>query len=327
MDKNERKVFVGIDVSKDTLEVIRSDWNKSRSHRNDEGGIAKVIKELILQEVKLVVIEPTGGYESAMVKALQEKEVAVAVVNPRQTHDFGRSMGILAKTDPIDARMLMMYGEKIGPKASSKISPAVEELQALNRRRSQLTKMLVQEKNHAKVPTLSSDERQSIKESKKFINKQIRKIDELRLELVKKHAELKAVYEALDEQDGIAEQGACVLLGEIPELGELNRGEISALVGVAPLNQDSGKHAGKRKIAGGRMVARCLLYMLTLTAIRRNAYLKGHYRSLVKRGKLKKVAIVACMRKYLIYLNTKIGVVKTKLRSTLPPSLPTEQIA
>jgi len=311
MNEKEVEVYVGIDVSKDTLEVFVSGWSHSRRYKNNEKGMSTVVNELCQYKVKLVVIEATGGYEQAVVKVLQSNSIGVAVVNPRQTHNFARSLGVLAKTDPIDARMLMIYGEKAEPRETRKVSAAMEELQALNRRRSQLNAMLVQEKNHAKIPTLSADERQSIKETKKFINKQIRKVDELRSNLLEKDAELKAIYQVLDEQDGIACQGACVLMGDIPELGELNRGKIAALIGVAPFNRDSGTIEGKRRILGGRAGPRSLLYMLTLTGIRRNEHLNVYYRKLVKSGKAKKVAIVACMRKYLIYLNTKVGAVKT----------------
>jgi transposase len=139
----------------------------------------------------------------------------VSVANPRQTHSFAKSLGNLAKTDSIDARMLLKYAEKMSPRPTRVLSEAMEELQALNRRRSQLTQMRAQEKNHAKAPTLSTEERQSIKETKKFINKQIRKIDELRGKLLEKDPELQSIYQALDDQDGIARQGACVLMGEI----------------------------------------------------------------------------------------------------------------
>jgi transposase len=160
---------------------------------------------------------------------------------------------------------------------------------------------------------VTAAERKSIKETKKFLNKQIRENDKARRALVDSDKTLKPIIQALDDEAGIALQGACSMVGIVPELGELNRGKISALVGVCPYNKDSGTQQGSRSIAGGRATARSILYMLTLYAIRRNEHIKSFYRRLVKSGKLRKVAIVACMRKYLIYLNTKIAKLKKEL--------------
>jgi len=314
MNEERKEVFVGIDVSKDTLEVYMTGWSKSRCHKNDTVGIGKIIEDLKGERVGLVVIEATGGYERTVIQTLQGQGLMVAQANPRQTHSFGQSLGTLAKSDPIDSKTLALYAEKIRPRAMIRLSDEMLELQALNRRRDQLNDFLVQEKNHAKNPTVSDSERQCIKESKKFIRRQIRKVDELRLKIVEKEATLKAIYQALDDEDGIAQQGACMLMGGIPELGDLNRAKVSALVGVAPYNDDSGKREGNRSIYGGRKAPRNILYMLTLTAIRRNEHIRKVYLNLVKRGKLKKVAIVACMRKYIIYLNSRIAEVKRELK-------------
>lgn len=317
MTTEKKEVYCGIDVSKNNLDVKTNTWSRSSRFNNTKEGaeqISKIFNEL---QVSLVVIESTGGYETMLIKILQAAGLAVSLVNPRQTHAFAKSLGINAKTDSIDAGMLALYAEKITPRVLPKIEPDMEKLQSLNRRRAQLTDMLVQEKNRAKAPQVSAEEFASIKETKKLIRAQIRKIDALRDSCIQSSAKLKAFYQALDDEDGIAQQGACVLMGEIPELGELNRAQVAALVGVAPMNNDSGKLQGLRSIYGGRSKARSMLYMLTMAAIRRNEHIKSFYRRLVRSGKIKMVALVACMRKYLIYLNTKVAAAKLKLTTPL----------
>jgi transposase len=307
MGTETTEVYCGIDVSKDSLEVMVTGWSKSRRYKNEASGLEELVTALRKCVVGLVVIEATGGYELKAIKALQGAEIKVALVNPRQTHAFGKSLGQSAKTDPIDAAMLMLYAERMSPRVLAKIDPDMEKLQALNRRRSQLTEMLVQEKNRAKAADVMPEERESIQVTKKLLRQQIRAIDAHRTRCIEGSAKLKCFYKALDDQDGIAQQGACMLMGDIPELGELNRQQVAALVGVAPFNNDSGQRRGQRSIYGGRSSARSMLYMLTMAAIRRNVHIKNFYRRLVQRGKVKMVALVAAMRKYLIHLNSVVA--------------------
>jgi transposase len=300
-------MYVGIDVSKSTLDVKSKKWDASEGYKNTASGIKQVVKRLVSDETKLVVMEATGGYERAVAKALQAAGVPVAVMNPWQTKNFAKSLGLRAKTDPLDADMLARYGEAVKPEATKILSEEEFELKQLLQRRLQLVAQRVQEKNrleHA-TPMVAKSINKIIKVLRAETKQIARKIEEL----VAERPELQTEVDILKSAKGIGDISAHGLKLLLPELGQLNRKQIAALVGVAPFNDDSGKRGGQRSITGGRSEVRAVLYMATLTAIRCNVKIKNFYKKLVRRGKKKKLALVASMRKFLVCLN---AMLKTK---------------
>lgn len=298
-----KKIIYGIDVSKDTLECSLGVNKKVITIKNILEAIRKFVGKAKEQGVALVVVEATGGYERLLVTELWLQEVPVSVVNPRQTWAFAKSLGCEAKTDSIDANMLALYGERVMPRATPAPAEGILELQSLLCRRNQLTQMLVSEKNHLKSPLISGKIKTSIITIISHLKSSIKEID----------AEIKKVIacsQALSDKAGVLKEikgvGAVLanqLIANLPELGELNRKKICALVGVAPFNNDSGSFLGKRRISGGRMEIRNVLYMATMTAIRCNDKIRAFYLRLVKAGKQKIVALVASMRKFLTVIN------------------------
>ena len=294
-------MYVGIDVSKGKLDVAGSVWSAPEQYRNSKGGIGKLVKKLAKEKATLVVMESTGGYERAVAKALQERQIPVAVVNPWRTHNFAKSLGERAKTDSIDAEMLWKFGEAVKPSPTTVSSDDEFELKQLLLRRIQLVHQRTSEKNrleHA-APVVA----QSIRKMIKALRTEIAKITEKIGELLAKDVQQMSKIALLKSAKGIGDLSAYSLKLLLPELGTLNRKQIAALVGVAPFNHDSGTQQGERCIKGGRSEIRSVLYMATLTAIRCNPKIKTFYKKLVKKGKRKKVALVACMRKFLVCLN------------------------
>lgn len=295
-------MYIGIDVSKAILDVKASTWGIMKQFKNQSTDISQLIKELAGQEVKLIIVEATGGYERDLVVALSEQKLPIAVINPRRTRNFARSIGLLAKTDQIDAEMLMRYGMAIQPAPSKIASPADYQLHQLCHRRLQLIELRTQEKNRlaqAKIKEI----RKSLVSTIKLLSAEINKISaKLALE-IKQHATHATRYQRLITAVGIGEVTAYTLCSLLPELGTIDRKKIAALVGVAPFNNQSGSRDGVRSIYGGRSVVRSALYMATLSAIRHSPKIKDFYKKLLAKGKKKKVAIVACMRKLLVCLN------------------------
>lgn len=302
MREETKEVFVGVDISKDLLEVKISSEDKTNNYQNSVLGISRLIKRI--GKPQLVVLEATGGYEQRLFLALWEKGISVAVMNPRQTHAYGKSKGYLAKTDKIDATILCDYAQRIKPNPTLPISSETQQLKVLSTRRSQLITMLVSEKNRIQAPHISKNIIRSIKATIKHLNTQIKNIDEEIKIIIKHSVELNKKKETLIKVKGVGETLASTLLAELPELGMLNRNQVAALVGVAPFNKDSGYKQGQRSTYGGRKQVRSILYMATLSAIRCNAILKTFYKRLVSAGKKKMVALVATMRKFIIFLNT-----------------------
>jgi transposase len=305
--KNESEsfaLFIGLDVSKLHLDVYLPDSRMCLKIDNSEDAmVTNLVKELKKRKNVLVVMEATGGYESTLVKVLQQRQIAVAVVNPRQVRDFAKGIGRDAKTDLIDAEVLSQFGQVVKPAPVAAKSEAEEKLAALVTRRSQLIDLINQEKNRLRQ-TGDREIQGYIRKSLQSLQKQLGAID-LRLEkcVANDTANARKV-EILSSAKGIGPVAISAFLTELPELGKLNREEIAKLVGVAPLNRDSGAWQGKRFIAGGRSYVRRILYMATLVATRHNDKIKRMYQHLLARGKLKKVALVACMRKFLTILNT-----------------------
>lgn len=298
-------IFIGIDVSRDTLEIASSSQPRSWQHPNDASGIDALCTELLSLTPTLVVLEATGGYEFEAAFALQAAGLAVAVVNPRQARDFARAMGALAKTDSLDARVLAEFARALHqhPKRERFVKPLadaeLQRLQALVLRRRQLVGMLTSERHRLRISHASA--RPSIELTIEFLKTQIDGIETECAGHVQAHHD--ALAQALGSVKGIGPATVATLLAELPELGTLTRQRVAALVGVAPLNHDSGQMRGKRAIYGGRANVRNALYMATLVAVRHNAALRTFYQRLVAAGKPKKVALIAAMRKLLGVLN------------------------
>jgi len=297
--------FVGIDVSRATLEVASSTRPETWQQVNDTGGIEAMTAQLLVLAPALVVLEATGGYEFEAAVALQAAGMDVAVVNPRQARDFARAMGMLAKTDRLDARMLMEFARLLDqhPQRERFVKPLadadLQRLQALVLRRRQLVTMLSAER--VRLRQSLSIARPSIESTITFLKTQIDDIERQSAEHVQQHHN--ALAKPLGSVKGIGPATCAMLLAELPELGSLNRRRIAALVGVAPLNRDSGQMRGKRTIYGGRSSVRHGLYMATLSTVRFNPPFKAFYARLLAAGKPKKLALVAAMRKLLTVLN------------------------
>ena len=305
---SDTRLTVGIDVAKATVEVAISGRQKTLALSNDEAGYAALLAELSSLNVGLVLLEATGGFELACATALQLAGLAVAVVNPRQARDFARAMGYLAKTDRIDAAVLADMARTLLARAdlSKLVKPMPDarqlELQALVTRRRQLMAMKLAEDHRMKMPGVR--QRRSLNTIIKALDREIARVDkDLQAFVGANHAELAAL---LDSVKGVGKATISTLLAEVPELGKLSGREVSALVGVAPINRDSGTMRGKRSIFGGRPDVRRVLFMAALVASRHNPVIKAFYQRLLAAGKPKKVALVACMRKLLTILNAMV---------------------
>jgi len=303
-------IFVGIDVSKETLEVALDDKSKTQTYGNNDAGLKELITRLkaLGNRVALVLLEATGGLEQPAAAALCANGFAVMVVNPRQAHDFAKSMGYLAKTDSTDARALShfartLYTSDKRERLLYKLpTPEQEVLLAMVTRRSQLVGMRVAESN--RLASAHTSQRKSIRVILKALDRQIGHIDEDAARLLKDH--FKDKLDLLKGLKGVGPGTQAMLMAALPELGELNQREISKLVGVAPLNCDSGKFKGKRKTWGGRSNVRAALYMATLSATSHDPTIKAFYQRLLLAGKPKKVALTACMHKLLTIINAVI---------------------
>ena len=305
MTQNAYQSFVGIDVSKAKLDVALSPQGTVETIENKTTTIRDLINRRIANlGDTLVVVEATGGYESLVVDCLHSAKIAVAVVNPQRVRDFAKGVGWDAKTDPIDAKLIAYYGEVVGPKPSVAKSRAEKDLTALVIRRRQLLKMITMESN--RLGQASQAVAGFIKESLKSMKKQVETLDHLISKGVHADAASKAKVEIMQSVKGIGPVAISTFITELPELGMLSRGQIAKLVGVAPINHDSGKHQGKRKTGAGRSSVRRVLYMSALVATRHNPRIRVFYQRLLAAGKPKKLALVAAMRKLLTILNTLI---------------------
>jgi len=293
---------VGIDVSKHDLDVHLYPIGRSIQFSNDKEGIGGLLEELADHTIDRIAVESTGGYERDVLCRLLEMSLPVALVNPRPVRDFARAMGLLAKTDRIDASVLARFAAQLKPREHRPTAAETQELRELVVRRRQLVAQLVAQRNqleHVRLGTV----RQSIERTIAHLRSEVAAIEASIDERVSADLTLRARYEALLTVRGVGPATARVLVTELPELGQLNRRSIASLVGVAPFNHDSGKHRGQRRIRGGRRTVCCALYMATLVASRYNPVITAHYQHLRSAGKPKKLALVACMRKLLIHLN------------------------
>jgi transposase len=292
--------YVGIDVSKDRLDVAML-GGQYGSVPNTGEGIAQLVQWLQEVNPELIVVEATGGYQRAVVEALFGAGLAVAVVNPARVRQFARACGLLAKTDKLDAQVLAVFGQKVQPRHYEAKSEAGKQLSALLVRRRQLDETLKAEQNRLRTlpPSLKRSAERIIaclKDEKKLLDTQIQ-------QFMKEQEDWQEPTEILNSAPGVGVVTTATLLADLPELGKMDRKKIAALVGVAPMNYDSGKKRGYRKTKGGRSDVRSVLYMSTLVATRYNPQIRAQYQQLLKRGKLKKVALMACMRKFLTILN------------------------
>jgi transposase len=300
-----RRSFIGIDVSKKLLEVAVHQSNYHLCYPNQPQKLPTLIAELVSLRPARIVLEATGGLERALLQALRAASLPVVVVNPRQVRDFAKALGHLAKTDRLDARVLAHFGAALRPPVRPLKAEQETELDALVGRRNQLSDMLTQEKNR-RASAATKATREDIEEHLEWLKERIKEIDEKLKEQLECSAIWKQKDEILQSVKGIGFVTSLSLLADCPELGQLNRHQIAKLIGVAPLNRDSGQQRGTRHIWGGRAQVRCKLYMATMAAVRFNPVLKSFYQRLIDKNKPKPVAIVACMRKLLTIINVMV---------------------
>lgn len=294
--------FVGIDVSKDRLDVHVCPSGQAFTVPRHDRGLEQLVNDLRSLAPALIVIEATGGFEIAVAAALASAALPLAVVNPRQIRDFARATGRLAKTDILDAQIIALFAERIRPEPRPLADADSQSLAELIARRRQVVEMLGMETNRlrqARNPRVQH----MVKASLKTLKAQLAELDRDIDDSIKRSPIWHAADDLLTSVPGVGNVTARTLIADLPELGRLDRRRLAALVGVAPINRDSGQMRGKRTIAGGRTDVRTALYMATLSAIRWNPIISNHYRALVGRGRPKKVALIACMRRLLGILN------------------------
>ena len=292
---------VGIDVSKVRLDVAVGEAEQF-SVGNDQAGHAQLCERLLAVAPRLIVMEATGGLEREVAAQLTARELPIRIVNPRQVRDFARAAGILAKTDRLDAGVLVRFAQAMRLEPRSLPSEQVQALQALIARRNQLTEMLTMERNRLRLA--HKEVKRDLKKSVKWLESQIRSIDHDIGGKLHECGVWRDKVELLESVPGIARVTSLRLVTTLPELGTLNRRQIGALAGVVPFNRDSGQWRGKRQIYGGRAEARTALYMAALVGSRHNPVLRAFYQRLRAAGKPAKVALTACMRKLLTIINT-----------------------
>lgn len=301
--KTSAKIFVGVDVSKFLLDLFSNDTGESFQIENTELAIENWCLSLLEKKrTVMVVMEATGGYELLLVNQLAKHAIEAAVVNPRQVRDFAKGIGADAKTDSIDAQVLSQFGSVVKPQPIATKSDHEQKHGALVARRTQLLELINQENNRLQQ-SWDVDAKRSVQDVLEMLKKQLKSINTQLASMLLKDTQNQRKIEILNSVKGVGPVTISTLIAELPELGELNRGEVAKLVGVAPINRDSGQKSGKRFIGGGRGQVRKVLYMATLVAIRYNPMIKSFYQHLKANGKVSKVAIVACMRKFITILN------------------------
>lgn len=302
MTQKEAETFIGIDVSKTHLDVAQWEQEVVERYANDATGIAMLVQALTIQStIAFIVVEASGGFEQLLVSELAAAELPVVVVNPTRVRNFARALGQLAKTDPIDARVIAHFAHSVRPEVRPLADSDQQYIKALVSRRRQLIDMQTAEKNRR-----SSINPALLPRLEKHIVWIAAELAELEKELddwINHNTHWRETRKRLESVPGVGPVTSFTLLAELPELGTLSRQKIAALVGLAPFNRDSGRFRGRRHIFGGRSAVRSILYMAALSAIRFNPVIKAFYERLMANGKLFKVAITACMRKLLIILN------------------------
>jgi transposase len=295
------KRYVGIDVSRDTLDVYVRPTGKAWQVTNNARGHAELAQRLGRLTPKLIVLEATGGLERPVSREMAKAGMAVAVVNPRQTRNFARSTGRVAKTDALDASDLARYAEVVQPEPRMLADEETQALAELVRRRQQVVKMAAGEKN--RLRRCSGELRAGIRTHLAWLKEAKEGLDREIAARVRSNPRWRARAQLLRSVRGVGPVLSSTLVACVPELGQVGKKKIAALVGVAPFNRDSGKKCGKRRVSGGRGHVRAVLYMATVAAVRCNPVLRPFYQKLVAAGKEKKVALTACMRRLIVILN------------------------
>lgn len=298
-------VYIGIDVAKDHLDVCALPEAQSWGMAYQEAALSELVRRLKALSPTLVVLEATGGLERALVAALATASLPVVVINPRQARDFARATGELAKTDRIDARMLALFAQRVRPAVRPLADEATQTLDALVLRRRQIVDMLTQEHNRL-LQAATARIARDLKEHIRFLETRLQRVENELQEAIEASPLWRVRDELLRSVPGVGPVLSRTLLAELPELGRLSPRKIAKLVGVAPLNRDSGTLRGRRRIWGGRASVRCALYMAAFSATRHNPVLRHLYQRLREAGKAHKVALVACMRKLIIILNAMV---------------------
>ena len=299
--KPKCEIYIGIDVSKKNLDVYILEHDKHFQFSQTETGLSELVEIIGSFNPALVVLEATGGFENNGASILASSNIPVAVVNPRQVRDFAKATGTLAKTDCLDAKIIAMFGKAIKPNISALPDETLKHINLLVRRRAQLVSILGQEKN--RFSSANGFMAKSIKKHIAWLKKELEQLDKNINDFIKSSPIYKEKVQIFKSTPGCGPVLASSLIAFMPELGKLDRKKIALLAGLAPLNNDSGKFKGKRTIRGGRENIRSILYMPTMAAIRFNPAIKEFYERLLSKGKPKKVAITACMRKLLVTLN------------------------
>jgi transposase len=297
--------YIGIDVAKATLDVAISGAQKVLQFENTELGLKEMLKILPFHAKSLVIMEASGGYEKFPADWLRQRNFKVAIVNAKRVRDFAKASGKLAKTDKIDGQIIMNYGETFEPLCQPMQSELQETLSYLSKRRNQLIKLLTMEKQHLESMQDKGIKKKIVKHIKQ-LEKQLAEVEEKQRELIQTDAKLQENIQKLEKIKGVGKVTAMTVILELPELGKVTHKEVAALAGVAPFNKDSGNKQGKREIWGGRALLRSSLYMAILSAVKYNPPIRDFYRHLLAKGKPKKVAMVACMRKLIITMNAMI---------------------
>ena len=297
------EVFVGIDVSKATLDIHTLPCEEAWSTGNDEESIDVLVARLAGLKPTLIVLEATGGLERRVLGAMLAAGLPAVAVNPRQARDFAKATGQLAKTDSLDARVLALFADRIRPTVRPAVDEQTRELDALMVRRRQVVDMITAEKNRFGAAPASKRVVKAIRDHIAWLEKQLDIVDTDLDNSIRNSSAWREKDDLLRSVPGVGKVLSRTLLAQAPELGTLSRKQIAALIGLAPLNRDSGTHRGRRCIWGGRAQVRQVLYMSTLAAIRYNPAIAAFNKRLVDAGKCRMVAIVACMRKLLTILN------------------------
>ena len=295
---------IGIDIGKHTLDICVYESDLYWQESNTEIGIRRLIKRLDRFSITRLLVEATGGYERALVEAAIEQSIPVIIVQPIQVRQFAKAQGVFAKTDKIDARLIGEFGAMLLPDVKTLPGDKVRRVKDLLARKRQLNEMRTQELNrsHRAQKITATSHRRLIK----LLNKEIVEVNVKLAQEVADISEWQRTYNLISSVPGLGDGVAYTLLGELPELGQLTNRQIAALCGLAPFNRDSGRLKGKRRIRGGRAPIRTVLYMAMLSAIQHNPVIKRCYQNLIARGKHKKVAIIACMRKMMTILNAMV---------------------
>jgi transposase len=298
---NKERPYVGVDISKENLDIAIATSDRKWQISNNPAGIKKVIEMLKEMNPTLVVFEATGGFELSFWSALSEAGIGAAPVNPRQIRDFAKAKGRLAKTDTIDAQVIAQYAQALQPRHQT--FPDTQDLKEIMARRSQLIEMITAEKNRLRAARRTRIQH-DIKAHIEWLESRLDDVDKDLMQAIKANPEWRKKFELLQSTPGVGITTAAALVSGFQELGKVNRHQAAALAGVAPLNRDSGMMRGKRTIWGGRARVRSVLYMATLVATRCNPVIRAFYQRLCAAGKPKKVALIACMRKLLTILNS-----------------------